>query len=76
MKRTMFLPRFLLIIWRCNNDKENRTYTSPDNLATNPHAVPSHVDTITHEDGLHNQSQIPLDSSVTRGRDADSILHT
>jgi hypothetical protein len=76
MKKTMLIPVFILVMWSCNNNSRNRTNASPaDSLATNPHAIPSHVDTITHEDGLNHQSQIPSDTSATKGRGADSFLH-
>ena len=45
-----------------------------DSLETNPHAVPSHVDSVTHEDGLHNQSEVP-DTSKTMERRRDSLAH-
>jgi len=58
----------LAILFSCNNHNGNKTNsegtnTASDSLATNPHAVPSHVDTITHQDGLSNQSSITTDTT-------------
>jgi len=58
----------LAILFSCNNNNGNNTNsegtnTATDSLATNPHAVPSHVDTITHQDGLSNQSSVTTDTT-------------
>lgn len=52
-------------LWSCNDNNENKTDSPNDSLATNPHAVPSHVDTITHEDGS-NQSQVNSDTATSK----------
>jgi hypothetical protein len=56
----------LIIFFSCNNNNGNKTNSenpATDSLATNPHAVPSHVDTITHPDGLSNQSSVTTDTT-------------
>jgi hypothetical protein len=68
MKNMTLITCFVILMWSCNNDSSNNTNTnsSYDSLETNPHAVPSHVDTITHEDGLSNQSQVPDTISIIK----------
>ena len=73
MKKIILLFVFIVALWSCKSNNENKTDASYDSLATNPHAVPSHVDTVTHEDGLSNQSQVNSDTvtakdSVTKNR--------
>lgn len=68
MKKLTALLLVTIIVYSCenNNNSNNETNTSTDSLATNPHAIPSHVDTITHEDGLTNQSPVNTDTAVTK----------
>lgn len=65
MKKIIFLF-VVATLWSCKGNSENKTDAPNDSLATNPHAVPSHVDTITHEDGLSNQSQINSDTTTSK----------
>jgi hypothetical protein len=61
----------LAILFSCNNNNESKTdsegtNTATDSLATNPHAVPTHVDTIAHENSLSDESSI---ADTTKERD-------
>lgn len=63
MKRMIFLYVFIAALLSCSNNT-NKTDVLNDSLSTNPHAVPSHTDTILHEDGLTNQSQVNSDTAA------------
>lgn len=59
MKKLFILSLFAGIVSCTNDHNRQSTDKNADSLQSNPHGIPTHVDTTTHEDGLSNQSPVP-----------------